>query len=664
MAAVGGWRFARASAPVNGPIVLVSIDALRADRLAAYGYDAGRTPAIAGLAADGMTFDRAYSHVPQTLPAHASLLTGRLPFETGVTDSAGMTLPASTRTVASMLRDRGYATGAVVSSWLLRRSTGIDNGFTFFDASLPPPSNADARISLLREGEDAEQTAEHWLDSVGTPRAFLFLHIAEPHAPYSVPERFADLPPYDGEVAHADEVVGRLLRYLKAHQLYDRATIVLVSDHGEALGDGGEQTHGLLVSEAVLRVPLIIKLPGGEGAGRRVPHVVQHIDLVPTILDLAKAPDGDRLRGRSLTPLFSGDRIAAAVVYSESRFGEYRFGWPRLSTVTDGRYRLTEDDQLFDLETDPAAATDVAADYPEVAARLRESLDMFAASPARSDVTPVTPSDRERYEALGYVGAPSTAERPDGAGTAPAPSDIAFVEAYRRAADLSASRQWGAAIAAFRALVRHRQGDPDLWIHLARAAARAERHDIAIDGYRRVIDLDPSDMAARLGAAASLLRTRRLDDAAEHARAVVSADTAVPVQKAEAHELLARVAINRRDGDTARNEAALAEEADPDRPVRSFVEGRLAMDATRFEDAAAAFDAALATAARTGRPPLTDLRVFAADTLVRLGRIAEAEALFSAELEAFPANPRARSGLQALYKSTGRSADAASLAQH
>src|SRR5262245_19454843 len=137
LAAVGGWRFARASAPVSGPIILVSIDSLRADHLPVYGYRAIKTPAIDALSADGVVFDHAYSQAPLTLPAHASLLSGRLPFETGVRGTSGFTVDSSERMLAEMLADRGYATGAVVSSFELRKETGIDQGFTFFDAGLP-----------------------------------------------------------------------------------------------------------------------------------------------------------------------------------------------------------------------------------------------------------------------------------------------------------------------------------------------------------------------------------------------------------------------------------------------------------------------------------------------------------------------------------------------
>src|SRR5262249_39554078 len=130
-------------------------------------------------------------------------------------------------------------------------------------------------------------------------RAFLFLHLNEPHKPYAPPAEYAEYSPYDGEIAYADELVGRLIRYLKAHQLYDRSTIVLLSDHGEGLGDHGEEQHGLFLYDEAIHIPLIVKQAGGIDGGRRVGDVVQHIDLVPTILDLAKAPIPGSLRGRS-----------------------------------------------------------------------------------------------------------------------------------------------------------------------------------------------------------------------------------------------------------------------------------------------------------------------------------------------------------------------------
>jgi arylsulfatase A-like enzyme len=666
LAAFGGWRFAKASAPVNGPIILISIDSLRADHLPAYGYTSAKTPALDALAADGIVFERAYAHVPQTLPAHAALLTGRLPSETGVHDVAGYTLPNSARTIAELLRDRGYATGGIVSSFLLRKDTGIDRGFTFFDADLPEPDHRTPDEWLTRDGAVSEEIAEHWLDSAGTPRAFLFLHLAGPHAPYDAPERFANAAPYDAEIAYADEVVGRLIRYLKTHQLYDRSTILVVSDHGEGLGEHGEQGHGLLVYEEALRIPLIVKQPAGEGRGRRVSVPVQQIDLVPTILDLAKAPGAGGLRGRSLTPLFAGGSIAAAPVYAESLFGEYRFGWAPLRSLIDGRYQLVTSgsrDELFDLTESAATRRDLSAEKRDVVAAAKKTLSELLARAPAAKPSPVTPTDRERFEALGYVGLPGAPRSTDT--ELPIPMDhVEFVEDYRSAVTLAHAGSWQEALDAFRGLTREQPQMPDVWLQLARTAARNERQDVAIDAFRHALALDPDNVAGHLGAAASSLRARRLDDVVMHAQWVLDNADTHAVQKAEAHELLARVALSRRDAELARSEAAAAEREDSKRPVGAFIEGRLAMDQGRYPEAVDSLTAALAAADKSGRPPLADLRVFAAEALIRVDRIDEAEALLDAERLAFPANVRARAALQALYRATGRAREAAALAQH
>jgi arylsulfatase A-like enzyme len=666
LAAFGGWRFAKASAPVNGPIVLISIDSLRADHLPAYGYDAGRTPAIDGLAADGVVFERAYSHVPETLPAHAALLTGRLPFETGVRDVAGFTVPGSVRTIAELLRDRGYATGGIVSSFLLRKDTGIGRGFTFFDAELPAPDDRAPDAWLMRDGAESEQVAENWLDSIGTSRAFLFLHLAEPHAPHAAPERFTDLTAYDAEVAYADEIVGRLLRYLKAHQLYDRSTILLVSDHGEGLGDHGEQGHGLLAYEEALRVPLIVKQPGGEGAKRRVSAPVQQIDLMPTILDLAKAPGAGGLRGRSLTPLLGGGTVPAAPIYAESLYGAYRFGWEPVTSLIDGQYQLISSgsrDELFDLGVKSAERLDLSIEKADVAASLRKTLAEYTSKVTRVKPTPVTATDRERFESLGYVGVPGFVAPADA--DRPAPGDnVGFVEGYRAAVQLARTDQWKDALDGYRALTREQPHMAGLWMHLALTAARHERHEIALDAYSRALELEPANIAGQLGAAASNLRVRKLDETARLSHLVLDDEAADAVQKAEAHELLARVALNRKDLDRARSEAEAAETDDARRPVRALVEGRIALDQSRYGDAVAAFEQALAAAAKAGRPPLADLRVYAAEALVRVDRGDDAEQLLTAELNAFPANTRARAALQSLYRASGRRSEAAALTQH
>jgi choline-sulfatase len=663
LAAAGGWRYARASSPVTGPIILLSIDALRADHLPAYGYRGTKTPAIDTLAADGVVFEHAYSHAPATLPSHASMLSGRLPLDTGVRDDAGFTVKESERLLAEILRDRGYSTGGVVSTFALRRESGIAQGFGFFDDRMMPAA-PDATVGdVARNGAESERVAEQWLDSAGTSRSFLFLQLGDLHLPYAPPGRYAHGLPYDGEVAYADEIVGRLLHYLKAHQLYDRSTIVLSAAQGEGLGDHGEAEHGLFVYEEVLRVPLIIKQAAGEGAGRRVTDLVEHVDLMPTILDLAKAPDPGNLRGRSLKPLLNGtggtggaSRIPARTAYAESFFGRYHFGWHELTTVSDGRYRYiaAPRDELYDLQSDPGETTNLAADpaHAAIAAALRASLAQLAAGSPPKPADIAAP-DRERFQVLGDVGG-SVPQEP---GTDPAdPKDTyAILEAYREATDLATSRQWVKAIDRLQPLVRANPSFADVWRQIATFAFDADQPEQAADAYKRVILLQPEDVNAQLGATATLVRLRHFDEARQHAELAVNLapDRDVATRSA-AHEWLARIALVRHDADTAREEADLTQQADPALPMPLFVKGRLLYEQARYAEALTVFEQAVADLTASHGRPMTDLHFYLADTLDRQQRGADAEGELLAELKAFPRNTRARAALATLHHAAGR----------
>jgi arylsulfatase A-like enzyme len=674
MAAFGGWRFARASAPVNGPIILISIDGLRADRLPAYGYTNIRTPAIDALVADGVVFERAYSNIPQTLPAHAALLTGRLPFDTAVRDGVGFPIKSSERLLAEMLRDRGFSTAGIVSSYLLRQDTGINQGFTFFDADLPGIDAGSRFEPLHRDGAVSEQIAERWLNSVGTDRAFLFLQLDEPRRALVMPPAVLPGEPrtaapdaaqtaYDAAVVSADQVVGRLVRYLRAHQLYDRSTIVLLSDHGQGLGDHGEQGHGLFVYDEALRIPLIVKQPAGERAGQRVTAVAQLVDIVPTILDLAKAPDPGGLKGRSLKPLLDGGAGAPAsrFVYSESLYGAYHFGWNELRSVTDGRYRYigSAEPELYDLTADPDQRQNLVDAQPEMAATMKAALVGFDHG-ARPVPAAVSSRDRDRLEMLGYVGAPNNQDSPigDPLDRLDAAARARIVEQYRAAVVISGSSDPAAGVERFRALARAEPASADLWVHLAAAATRAERHELASEALTRALELQPRNPWTALELASASLKLRRFDDARQHALAAVESAADNKNATGAAHELLARVALARHDEETARVEAALAEAAVPGRPVRAYVDGRIAHEQGRYAAAGAAFEGALATIAKTKTPLVADLRYYTADTLLRLNRPSEAEFLFLEELKEVPFSARTRAGLAAVYRSTGRTDEA------
>jgi arylsulfatase A-like enzyme/cytochrome c-type biogenesis protein CcmH/NrfG len=661
LAAAGGWRYARASAPVSGPIIVISIDTLRADHLPAYGYKKVKTPAIDSLTADGVLFERAYSHAPQTLPAHAALLSGRLPFETGVRDNVGFAVKAGERLLPQMLRDRGFATGGVVSAYVLRKETGIAQGFDFFDGDMPTSAAETTIGEVRRDGGVSEAIAEKWLDSVGTSRAFLFLHLYEPHKPYAPPERFAEYAPYDGEIAYADEIVGRLVKYLKSHQLYDRSTIVLLSDHGEGLGDHGEQEHGLFVYEEAIHVPLIVKQEGNVGAGRRTGDLVQHIDLVPTVLDFVKAPIPGQLRGRSLKPLLEGTgHLEAAPVYSEALYARYHFGWSELIALTDERYRYIKAprEELYDLERDPHERANIAGPRAQARGAMRSVLDGMAAGAAIQAPAPVSADARERLQALGYVGGHAESGAGDLAAgdNLPDPKDKReILERYRKAIDLAGQRQWGSAIGVLQQVLHEDPEMADVWAQLAAFATRIDRFDEALDAYKHYIALKPAEPQAYLGAAGALLRLRKYADAREHAElAAQVADDKAARARSSAHELLARVALAQHDNETARAEARRAEEADPSMPLTAYIEGRILYDQGRYGDAMPSFEQAIAELRNPGARPAPELYYYAGDTLGRLERYHDAEAAFNEELRLFPLDARARAGLAMLYQATDR----------
>ena len=653
LAAAGGWRYARASAPVNGPIIVISIDALRADHLPAYGYRKVRTPAIDQLAADGIVFERAYSHAPETLPAHASLLSGRLPFETGVRDNAGFTIKSTERLLAEMLRDRGYATGGIVSTFMLGRNSGIGQGFTFFDDKMAPAAPDMTVGELDRDPALSEQIAERWLNKTGTERSFLFLHLSE-----------ARRPSYDAEISYADEIVGRLFRYLKTHQLYDQSTIVLVSGHGEGLGDHGEQKHGLFVYEETLHVPLIVKQAAGENAGRRVKDVVQHVDVVPTILDFAKAPIPANLSGRSLKALLDGaGGLADRSIYSESLYGRYHFGWAALTTITDGRYRYIKAprEELYDLQQDPGERHNLAADSAraETVNALRTRLERLTGRTSAPAPGVVAPGDRERLEASGFVGQFDAAAGQD-AKPADPKDEVQVLEAYRAASDLAVRRQWTSAIERFKTLLGNEPDLIDVWRHVGVSALRSDRAEDAVDAFKRVTLLKPDDPTGHLDAANALIRFRRFDEARQQAELAESIAPDGDIgSRAFAHELLVRIALARHDAAAAREQATLANQVAPESPLPDYVEARLLYDQGRYAAALPLFERAVARRVQNTVRPIEGLHFYTADTLSRLDRAADAETEFWKELEAFPQSTRARVGLATLYHEAGRTDEAA-----
>ncbi|MDQ2980124.1 MAG: sulfatase, partial [Acidobacteriota bacterium] len=270
----------------RAPVVLISIDTLRADHLPAYGYRGLETPNLDRLAADALVFENALAHVPLTLPSHVSLFTGLLPFANGVRDNQGYVLSKAHTTLATYLRGKGYATGAAISAFALSHVTGVSEGFDFYEDGVESRRSGQALGQVQRSGFQTERLLEDWIGKLRDGQPFFgFLHLYEPHSPYEPPEPFKSRyasHPYDGEIATADSIVGKFLDFLKSRKLYDRSLIVLLSDHGEGLGDHGEDEHGIFIYREAIHVPLFLKLPG-RSPGRRIAGAVGLVDVFPTV---------------------------------------------------------------------------------------------------------------------------------------------------------------------------------------------------------------------------------------------------------------------------------------------------------------------------------------------------------------------------------------------
>ena len=405
-------------APLN--VLIVIFDTTRADALGAYGNAAASTPVIDRLAREGVLFEQAYTAVPITSPAHSTLMTGKLPFSHGVRDNSLFTLPESQVTLAELLRQHGYRTAAAVGAFPLSSRFGHSQGFDFFDDDFEEAEHRGALESVVRDNLFfAERRAAAvnravlpWLEENAADPFFLWVHYFDPHQPYEPPHPYDKLfrhQPYAGEIAYSDENLGTLIGHLQRLGVWERTLMVFAADHGEGLGEHQEATHSLLAYDSTLRVPLIVKAPGGA-RDRRVRTRVATVDVVPTILDWLGLEVPAGLQGRSLKSQLRPDRPASLrqlPIYAETLSPRLTHGWAEQRTliVGDMKYLHGAEPELYDLAADPRELKDLAGERPGQADRMRRDLQTFldryetaAASTAELD-----PETLQLLASLGYL---------------------------------------------------------------------------------------------------------------------------------------------------------------------------------------------------------------------------------------------------------------------
>jgi len=480
-------------------VVLVTIDTLRADRVGAYGHTAGTTPALDRLAARGVLLEEAVVQAPQTRPSHASLFTGRNPHEHGIRDNASTPLDTRWPTLAAQLRAAGYDTGAFVGAYPVSRDSGLDRGFATYDDPFALQGGTSTRnLRTERPAKEVIDRAVAWLSRPRESPFFLWAHLFDPHAPYEAPPPYAERHarnPYDAEVAYADAQVGRLLEWLETSGAARSTLVVVTSDHGEGLGDHGEDEHMLLVYDSTLRVPLLFAWPAQLPANVRVSGQFRSVDLLPTLLDLlGLAPVGTSGVSRAAV-LRSGGRLPDNESYAESLYGQIHFGYAPLRALRAGDWKYIDAPraELYDVRQDPGEITNRIADRAQVAAALEERLRRYETA-APTTGSSIDPAVAERLAALGYVGGGSSADAAAGADPKDKLAQLqAFQRDMRRGTRLYQRRELDAAIRLFSRLAAESGIDSFNVVHLlGRSLVERRRFAEAIGPLEKAAELSPA----------------------------------------------------------------------------------------------------------------------------------------------------------------------------
>ena len=569
-------------------VVLITIDTLRADHVGCYGYKQIKTPNIDGLAADGVRFDRAFAVVPVTLPSHSSMLTGTYPMLSGMHDFSGNKLSPLQPTLASVLKQAGYQTGAVIGSAVLDSRFGLNQGFDFyydhFEFSRLDEANLD---EMERPGNVVADVALNWLEKdwlAKNPQKkfFLWMHLYDPHFPYHPPEPYSReyaTQPYDGEIAFADEQVGRLLRFLKEKGIYQNTVIVLCGDHGESLGEHGEKTHGFFIYNATMHVPLIIRLPEQlpgqlpeKTAARTLADPVSLVDLMPTVLSAVGLQIPSQVQGRSLLPEIRPDPSAPDVqanlertLYGETFLPRIHFNWSELRGSENTKYHFIDAPrpELYDLAKDPDEIHNLFAEKKAVAEEMHSKLVSmirdYSAGKELAEKTGLDPALMERLKSLGYAGFSGGSDPSASSHDLPDPKDrIAAYELISEAIADSQHGRYQESIEKLKSVTKsepnsvpahYMQGlnyyrlkmfpeavdelqktvqlSPDYalaFFNLGMAQAHAGQMDAAIATLEKTLELDATNFEAAFNLGVAFVQKRQLEPAAAAFRQSVRID--------------------------------------------------------------------------------------------------------------------------------------------
>ncbi len=555
-----GFRRAWASRGAERPnVVLITLDTTRADHVGCYGDAEARTPALDALAQNGVLFSQAASATPLTLSSHCTIMTGLYPTYHGVRLNGTTALGQGQTTLAEVFSKEGYQTAAFIAAFVLDGRWGLNQGFGAYDDQFDMRKFKHLDLAgVQRPGNEVMDAALQWLGGHKDAPFFAWIHLYDPHTPYEPPEpfrsQFAGRGPrglYDGEIAFADQQVGRCVSWLRDAGLDRKTILVVVGDHGEALGSHGEGTHGFFVYDYAVRVPFIVSTPFDVLRGVRVDTQVSLVDVFPTVLALAGIESKARVHGRSLARLMLGEGPAEEIdAYSECLTASLQYGWGPLRSLRSARYKYIQapKPELYDLAADPDEATNVFAKHPAMAAAMNRELERIAEETGRDAPAPEAANlDREtvqRLAALGYIGTgPATVRDTAGTGLADPKDKLQVFTAVQRAGELMTSDEYTEAAKVLEGAIRDEPDMPQALVMLGACYTELGRLNEARSRYDRVLRKDPQSVQALIGMANVLLEDGLDDDVVTLCKRTLSIDD----RNTQAYALLGDVYIGRHE---------------------------------------------------------------------------------------------------------------------
>jgi arylsulfatase A-like enzyme/cytochrome c-type biogenesis protein CcmH/NrfG len=538
------WLAASALAGTAAPpnFVLITLDTTRADRMGFLGSTRALTPALDALAQQSVVFTHAYAQAPLTTASHASILTGTYPQFHNVLDFT-YPLAKDLPYTPEILRAHGYQTAAFIGSVALDpgvSAPGFDRGFDTYDAPFHTEEtwhNREHRVQ--RRGAEVVASALEWLSRHPKGPFFLWVHLFDAHDPYDPPEPYrtryaSEL--YDGGIAYEDSVVGGLLQQLKAHGLYDATTIAVMADHGESLGAHREDTHGIFLYDETIQVPLVIKLPGGVGAGQRIENRVELVDVMPTILQAARIEVPEKVQGESLLGLIragvkegnpSADAWRDRPAYAQADYPHIGYGWSALQSLRSGKYLYIQAPlrELYNQAADSKAEHNLAMEMPAVADALGGQLEDFREKTSSMKGAPKTMQDldaEQKLSALGYVATNAAPKAGASVQEADPKDNIQIVGDTRRAKFLIKLRRFDSAIRVLQPLIAKNPEIPMLYLVLGDCYRGMEQYDKEVSALRAAEKLSPDSMIVRIELGQALIKMQDFAAAAPEFEKVVA----------------------------------------------------------------------------------------------------------------------------------------------